>query len=86
MSKPIYGNCIGCLHDFATGPCGGCGALRDTKPNPGSPEAQADGCTCAVLDNACGRGYMGQPNVFVMSFACPLHGRDERVGFEVGNA
>jgi hypothetical protein len=25
--KIIVGRCIGCFHDFRTGPCGGCGAI-----------------------------------------------------------
>lgn len=43
-------------------------------PNPGSREATESGCTCAVLDNARGRGYMGQPGIFVISADCPMHG------------
>jgi len=42
-------------------------------PNPGSMEAQMKGCTCPVLDNGHGRGYYGQPNVFVYTVACPVH-------------
>ena len=42
-------------------------------PNPGSEEAIKRGCSCAVLDNAHGRGYMGQPGIFVYSEGCPLH-------------
>ena len=42
-------------------------------PNPGSNEAIEQGCLCPVLDNAHGRGYMGQPDVFVMVAGCPLH-------------
>lgn len=48
--------------------------LQKPVPNPGSDEALDQGCTCAVLDNAHGRGYMGQPGVFCMSQDCPLHG------------
>lgn len=43
-------------------------------PNPGSDEAGKAGCRCPILDNEHGRGYMGQPGLFVMSFDCPLHG------------
>lgn len=46
----------------------------DKKPNPGSDEAIAMGCTCPVLDNGHGRGYMGQPGIFVYIEGCPLHG------------
>lgn len=48
--------------------------------NPGSREAINAGCTCPVLDNGHGRGYMGGVNdpetgspIFVYSVACPLH-------------
>ena len=41
--------------------------------NPGSKEAIAAGCTCPVIDNGHGRGYYGQPNVFVYNLGCPIH-------------
>jgi len=44
------------------------------KPAPGSPDALAKGCTCPVLDNGHGRGYMGRPGIYVMNGDCPLHG------------
>ena len=44
------------------------------KPNPGSKEAIAAGCTCPVLDNAHGKGYMGVKGVFAFSSNCKLHG------------
>lgn len=47
--------------------------------NPGSDEAVKRGCKCARMDNAHGRGYMGQPGVFVISEECPLHGHDLRM-------
>lgn len=49
--------------------------------NPGSNEAIAAGCTCPVLDNAHGTGYLGGAKdkdgnvMFVMSLSCQLHGR-----------
>ena len=46
----------------------------DAVPTPGSPEAIARGCTCPVLDNGHGRGYMGQPGIFVCTDGCPVHG------------
>lgn len=49
------------------------------KPNPGSDRAVELGCTCPVLDNGRGRGYMGQPGIFVFNAGCPLHGFDEPV-------
>jgi hypothetical protein len=42
-------------------------------PNPGSDEAVMQGCKCARLDNARGRGYMGMPGIFVYTEGCPLH-------------
>lgn len=45
-------------------------------PNPGSKQAIALGCTCPVIDNGHGRGYLGQPDVFVVTEGCPLHGTD----------
>lgn len=49
-----------------------------TTPAPGSPEAIAQGCTCPVLDNGHGRGYLGDGERFgwVMSLDCPLHGTE----------
>lgn len=45
----------------------------DTPPPPGSDAAIAKGCTCPVMDNGHGRGYMGVPGIFVYSGDCPLH-------------
>ena len=42
-------------------------------PPPGSPEAIELNCSCAVLDNAHGHGYMGQQGIYVYSAACQLH-------------
>jgi len=44
-----------------------------TTPPPGSDEALALGCKCPTLDNERGRGYCGQPGVYVTSADCPLH-------------
>jgi hypothetical protein len=43
-------------------------------PNPGSEEAQKMGCSCPVLENSNGRGYMGMEDVFVYRQGCPIHG------------
>lgn len=43
-----------------------------TKPNPGSEEAQEQGCTCAIVDNHYGKGF-GTPPQFWISDNCPLH-------------
>ena len=57
------------------------GVLMDNlKLNPGSEEAIAAGCSCPVLDNARGKGYMGGAKdedgntIFVVSCVCPIHG------------
>jgi len=42
-------------------------------PNPGTEEAQSQGCVCPVIDNHYGRGYRGEEGVFVFSMECPLH-------------
>lgn len=47
-----------------------------TIPNPGSEEAQEQGCLCAVFDNSRGYGYLGREGVFVVTESCPLHGKD----------
>ena len=46
------------------------------KPNPGTKEAIDAGCTCPVLDNRHGRGYMGMgggEGIFCYSEGCPIH-------------
>lgn len=45
----------------------------NTPPPPGSDAAIQFGCTCPVLDNAHGKGYMGVAGVYVFSGDCPLH-------------
>lgn len=47
------------------------------KTNPGSDRAVERGCTCPVLDNGRGRGYMGQSGIFVFNAGCPLHDVEE---------
>jgi len=42
-------------------------------PNPGSDEAIALGCSCPVLDNSHGKGYMGMEGIFVFSGGCAVH-------------
>ena len=49
--------------------------------NPGSDEAIAAGCTCPVMDNGHGRGYLGGETngqgwtAFIVTRDCPLHGK-----------
>ncbi len=51
-------------------------------PKPGSKEATELGCTCPVIDNGHGKGYMGgvkdkDGNVmFVINASCPIHGEE----------
>ena len=40
---------------------------------PGSDAAVRDGCTCPVLDNGHGAGYMGIKGTYVIAEGCPLH-------------
>lgn len=42
--------------------------------NPGSPQAVACGCTCSIMDNENGAGYMGIPKLFLLDKECPAHG------------
>lgn len=44
------------------------------KLNPGSKEAIKAGCSCPVLDNSHGKGYMGIADLFVYTDKCKLHG------------
>lgn len=56
--------------------------MTDNAPNPGSDAAIEQGCTCPVLDNAHGKGWMGSPNHFWINGDCPVHangGRDHFV-------
>ena len=49
------------------------------RPNPGSDEAIALGCTCPVLDNGRGKGFvLDGKRVFWKNAKCPLHGFDPR--------
>lgn len=43
-------------------------------PPPGSDDAIEQGCTCPVMDNGRGYGYMGMAGVYFMQADCPLHG------------
>ena len=49
----------------------------NAKPKPGSPEAVAKGCTCPVMDNGRGKGWLGDGERFgwVVNEDCPLHGQ-----------
>ena len=50
-----------------------------TVPAPGCPSSLKSGCTCAVLDNHHGRGFLMNGEVcFWISGDCPLHGVKHR--------
>ena len=46
-------------------------------PNPGSPDAELQGCKCPILDNhhglGCGKSTEGN-TVFWINGECPMHG------------
>lgn len=46
---------------------------KDKAPNPGTEEAQQQGCECPVMDNHYGRGWDGSGKVFVYNMGCKLH-------------
>ena len=46
------------------------------RPSPGSDAAVEQGCTCPVLDNAHGKGFLWDgAKVFWITDSCPLHGK-----------
>jgi hypothetical protein len=46
---------------------------EDKIPNPGSDKAIDLGCSCPIMDNSYGEGYMGMEGVFVYNADCSLH-------------
>ena len=46
---------------------------KNDVPPPGSKGAIKMGCTCPVIDNRHGLGYMGIKGIYVMTEGCPLH-------------
>lgn len=48
------------------------------KPAPGSGEAVVNGCTCPVMDNGRGVGFLiDGERQFWISGDCPLHGETD---------
>lgn len=47
----------------------------DARPNPGSREAVAAGCLCAVMDNNHGRFAPWPPDGWWVTEGCPIHSR-----------
>lgn len=66
--------------------------MKVKDPPPGSEEARRVGCTCPVLDNSHGRGYMeGRTDkdgdlMFVITETCPIHWEEPKGGEGNGNA
>lgn len=55
-------------------------------PNPGSKDASAQGCTCPVMDNNHGLGFIvAGKRSFWMNDKCPLHGSNMVVGAGSGD-
>ena len=48
-----------------------------TPPNPGSDEAVALGCRCAIYDNNRGKFPPWPPDGWWITASCPLHGTKE---------
>ena len=46
---------------------------KEKIPNAGSDEAIDLGCTCPIMDNEYGKGYMGMEGVFIHTEGCPIH-------------
>ena len=55
---------------------------KEKIPNAGSDEAIDLGCTCPIMDNEYGKGYIGMEDVFVFNTQCPLHGEALKEVFE----
>lgn len=58
--------------------------MTHVQHNPGSPEAVAQGCTCAVIDNHHGKGEpmdsTGRNHRWYVSGGCPVHDPDSTMG------
>jgi len=49
--------------------------MTEVMPNPGSGDALAQGCKCAVMDNNHGAGFPYDGEMcFYINEDCPLHG------------
>lgn len=53
--------------------------MNETVPDPGTAKAIALGCSCPIIDNGYGKGWMGGVKdengdpVFVYTVGCKLH-------------
>lgn len=57
----------------------------DCTPKPGSNDAVKAGCTCPVLDNARGAGWLGTGE-FWFTEGCPVHTRPRRTEPDMSGA
>lgn len=48
---------------------------KTNKPNPGTHEDKEIGCTCPVIDNHYGRGYLNDSKTFIYNMSCKIHGK-----------
>lgn len=48
--------------------------IPETMGHPGSKEAVLNGCSCPIIDNCYGRGYMGRGTEFIINGNCLIHG------------
>ena len=55
--------------------------MTDT-PNPGSPEAVRQGCTCPVIYNRYGKGIRDDRDEFWINGGCLLHGMEAEDGHD----
>jgi hypothetical protein len=51
--------------------------MNEKTPNPGSREAVARGCTCAVFDNNRGKFPPWPNNGWWITEGCPVHAPDK---------
>lgn len=74
---PEQVRCPSCHGDGADGlgyKCSKCGGKGTVPASPGSDEAIKQGCTCAVMDNNYGRGFILHGKTeFWITEGCPLH-------------
>ena len=53
--------------------------MSNAIPNPGTQEARDLGCSCPVIDNGYGKGWMGGvkddngETIYVYTIGCPVH-------------
>jgi hypothetical protein len=80
MTDRPVGRCIGCFHDFAVGPCGGCGALPgpDDLPTTGRVPLMGDPPICGSVMHVIDRAALATFTCTQDSGHDDDHGRDVR--------